>query len=108
MLVWYTLYCGPHIDNSMDTCSEDTVRVGNASRVTIPAGSKQTYTGRVEICHNGEYIDVCNDTVDPQLFADAACDYSNSFSTGNIHTHILMSHHIILSMLLCSGQYNII
>ena len=82
------------IDNEVDSCSENSVRIGNSSEVTIPYGSSQTHTGRVEICHNGVYIDVCNDTTDAQSFANRACDSSNPSSTGD---HIICVLYIVFN-----------
>ena len=61
-----------------DRCSSGSIRVGNASEVSLPFSSTTTYTGRVEICDNGEYVDVCNNTVEAQYFANRSCEYYSS------------------------------
>ncbi len=62
-------------------CSESSVRIGNASYLTLPFDSIRTYTGRVEVCHNGQYVDVCNDTEELDYFISRACyRYSADYS----------------------------
>ncbi len=58
-------------------CSENDIRLGNNSQVTLPFYSNNTNTGRVEICRNGEFVDVCDTTFDnnDQYFANRACQY---------------------------------
>ena len=56
-------------------CSGSIVRVGSASHLKLPYNSLQTYTGRVEACHNGKYVDVCNDTEELEYFISRACGY---------------------------------
>ena len=55
-------------------CSESTVRVGNDRLyITLPFDSTRTYTGRVEVCRNGQYVDVCNNTGELDYFISRAC-----------------------------------
>ena len=64
----------------MDRCYESNIRLGNNSEVYLPY-STSFYTGRVEICSNGEYVDVCNNTQEAQYFANRSCDYFYSGSS---------------------------
>ena len=70
-------YALPHIapPDTTDECSGSIVRVGSASNVQFPYSSRQTYSGRVEACRNGKYVDVCNDTEELEYFISHACGY---------------------------------
>ena len=50
---------------SADTCYEGDIRLSNGSRLTYPDGYQES-SGRVEVCVDGEYIDVCPGSVDVQ------------------------------------------
>ena len=48
-----------------DTCSEGDIRLSNGSSLDYPNGYRES-SGRVEVCINGEYVDVCPGSVDVQ------------------------------------------
>ena len=50
--------------------------VGNNTDITLPYGSGSR-TGRVQVCRDGEFVDVCNNTEHAQYFAEQACGSYN-------------------------------
>ena len=79
-VLWQVHYYST-IDNNdgSDSCYESDIRLGNRSQVSLPY-STESYTGRVEICSNGQYVDVCNNTVEAQYIANRSCQYYYSNS----------------------------
>ncbi len=73
-----TLHIGPVITPD---CYGSLLEVGNPLEVTLPYQSTKTYTGRVQACYNGQYVDVCSNTEvkDDILFAACAL-YSADYS----------------------------
>ena len=49
----------------LDTCDDGNMRLNNGFFLTYP-DSYQESSGRVEVCVNGEYVDVCPGSVDVQ------------------------------------------
>ena len=49
----------------VDTCSHGSIRLSNGSSSNYPTGYGEL-SGRVEVCVNGEYFDVCSGSVDVQ------------------------------------------
>ena len=50
---------------SVDTCSEGDMQLTSGSDLYYPNGYHES-SGRVEVCVNGEYIDVCPGSIDVQ------------------------------------------
>ena len=66
MCLWseFITYC-TCILSPVDTCSHGDIRLSNGSSSQYPTGYEQ-YSGRLEICVNGVYVDVCPGSVDVQ------------------------------------------
>ena len=50
---------------TVDTCYDGDIRLSNGSSLYYPDGYRE-YSGRVEVCINGEYVDVCPGSVGVQ------------------------------------------
>ena len=78
--------------SSDNVCSENDIRLSNFSQTTLPFYSRDTYSGRVEVCRNGEFVDVCNNTYNAQYFAQRACSYFSSGYSKQFAFIILVMH----------------
>ena len=57
---WCTCILSP-----VDTCSHGNVQLSNGSSSYYPSGYRK-FSGRVEVCVTGKYVDICPGSVDVQ------------------------------------------